>query len=85
MDACKGLNPALDDRSTHMTVAFAEIARTMIATEQALPKKYQPFYKTKFVLKRSDALVGEELGLTPQEVRSYAGEISAVIKALPRW
>jgi hypothetical protein len=85
MDACKRLNPSLDKQSTEMTVAFAEIARTMIETERSLPKKYQVFYKTKFILKRSDTLVGQELGLTPEEVGLYTKEVRAVIKKLPKW
>ena len=85
MDACKELNPALDERSTHLIVAFAEIARTLIATEQALPQRYQSFYRAKFVQKQSDVFVGDALGLTPEEVRLYTGEVSAVLKKLPKW
>ena len=85
MDACKRLNPAVSEQSTHMIVAFAEIARTMIEAERALPQKYQSFYRAKFVQKQSDVFVAKELGLTPEEVRLYASEVSAVIKALPKW
>ncbi|WP_133990051.1 hypothetical protein [Dinghuibacter silviterrae] len=85
METCKRLNPAVDNRSAVMVTGFAEIARMMMEMEKALPKKYQRFYKMKFIMKLSDADIASELGLDNGEVQQYTAEVSAFMKALPKW
>jgi hypothetical protein len=85
MEACRQQNPSVDNRSAMMVTAFAEIARTMIEMEKALPKKYQRFYKMKFIMKLPDADIGDELGLDASETKRYTAEVTAFMKGVPRW
>ena len=85
LDECKALLPGMDEQTALLTVAFAEIARVMVETERALPKKYQRFYKMKFIAQRPDAEVAEELGMKPKEVEKYTREIRAFMTAIPKW
>jgi hypothetical protein len=85
LDGCKENYPALDEQAALLTVAFSEIARVMVETEHALPKKYQRFYKMKFIAQKSDMDIGEELSMTPEEVEKCIREIHAFMSAVPKW
>jgi len=85
LDGCKAHYPGLDEQAALMTVAFSEIARVMVETEHALPKKYQRFYKMKFIAQKSDMEIGEELSMRPEEVEKCIREIHAFMSAVPKW
>jgi len=85
LDACRGIFPGMDEQQAQLIVAFSEIARVMIETERALPRKYQRFYKMKFVLRAPDALILGELGLSPEEFVQYTQEVKAFISTIPKW
>ena len=85
LDACRRLYPGLDEQKAQLIVAFSEIARMMLQTERALPKKYQRFYKMKFVLRAPDAAILEELGLSPEEFAQYTQEVKAYMSTMPKW
>jgi hypothetical protein len=85
LEACKKENPGLDEQAALLTIAFSEIARVMVETENALPKKYQRFYKMKFISQRPDAEIGAEMDMSLTEVEQYTKEIRAFMGSIPKW
>lgn len=85
LDLCKAESPGLDEQEAMLTVAFAEIARSMIEMEKALPKRLLRFYRLKFVLRKPDPEIAAELNLSEGQVLQYASEIRAFIGKMPKW
>lgn len=85
LETCRVIHPGMDEQQAQLIVAFSEIARVMIETEHALPRKYQRFYKMKFVLRAPDAAILAELALSPEDFAQYTQEVKAFMSTIPKW
>jgi hypothetical protein len=85
LNACKAIHPSLDEQAALLVVAFSEIARVIVETEKALPKKFQRVYRMKFVLQKSDEMIADELSIPLQEVASYILEVRNFMNTIPKW
>jgi hypothetical protein len=85
LDACQTIYPDMDRQSALMVIAFSEIARVMVQTEHTLPKKFQRFYRMKFIVQRPDDEIAEELALSAEDIAQFKQEIRAFITTVPKW